>query len=276
MAETKISIIQQVARNCRDLIVDSVPASYSGSSIDIAKLIHPRVGQLKGKFLYIYSGSLAGVDRVITGFEPANNRVSFDQVFGSLPGDADQMIITDFWEYSEYSNMLNQAMRIARNHFLQDVSATLDMVATQSEYPVPSGMEYVNSLRVVPSGNTNYAADSYASSVFVIEPRMFRIEKTPVGSSVIVIDPRQVELSTFDDSWFRVMGQAKPSILENDSDVVPDDLEAYLIARTTMLISEQRAVENKFWSTKFKTYALMTSDLEEYIYRNAYGKRVGA
>ena len=99
---TKIGLITQVARNLGDLILDGVPASLTGSSIDNLSLVHRNAENLTGKYCFIYSGGGAGQDRVIGSFAPANKRLIFDQAFSPVPSTNSNFIITGVFPKADY------------------------------------------------------------------------------------------------------------------------------------------------------------------------------
>ena len=89
----RIDAVKAIARNMRDLITDTTPASLTGSSIDALRLVHPVTDQIKGKDFYIYSGAGNGQERIITQFLPANNRCIFDEVFVTTPSTNSNFVI---------------------------------------------------------------------------------------------------------------------------------------------------------------------------------------
>jgi len=271
----KFGVIKEVAYNLSDLVVDSVPVSLTGSSLDMAELIHPLDDQLKGNTAYIYDGAGAGQERIVSEFNIPQNQVVFDQVFSVTPSLNSQVAIFKFWKYSDYKHAVDRAMGKAKHIYLEERVATMALVGSQYEYPVPSGFEYISTLRLVPSSNTNYSADTDTERVFELPPRMFRIEPNAVGTYVIVIDPRRIDLDNFTNHWVNVVGQAKPDVLGSDNTTVPDDIEEYIIAFATAHLASMRINENKEWITKFRLYKSDKDDLEEYIFRHRQGKGVG-
>ena len=270
----RMDSIKASSRNLRDLVVDTVPASLTGSTIDADDLIHPVSGQLKGFNLYLYGGAGAGQARVITDFLPANNRV-VTRGFGSIPSTNSSIVIFEKFRKDEYDNALDRIIGIARGKYLENRVATLSIVATQYEYAVPSGFEYIRALRLVPSGYSDYDADDEVSRIFEFPHTSWRIESNPLGTFIIVFDRRKVSLDSFDEEWVRVIGQAKPFIGATDNATIPEALEEYLIQGTSMMMASQRIDENREWQAKFYMFRDMTRDLEDYIYRHRMGKKVG-
>lgn len=272
----RITAIKSISRNLRDLIVDSVPASLTGTSIDCVKLIQPLTNQLKGVDFYIYSGAGAGQNRIVTNFIPANNRSTFDEAFITTPSTNSAFLMFQFFNKDDYDNALDRMVGAAKLRYLEDKVATLALVATQYEYPVPSGFEYISMLRLVPSGNNDYGADDEVNRIFELPPRYWRVEANAVGTYVIVIDSRKIDLDNFNNQWVNVLGQVKADISATDNATIPVALEEYLINGASMLMSSQRITESQEWKTKFYFFRDLVKGLEDYIFRPRYGKRVGA
>lgn len=233
----RMGIIKNCALNLYDLLVDGIPASLTGSTIDHLNLVQPLSQQLQGAYFYAYSGAGAGQERVVGSFNPTNRRICFPQVFSSLPSINTNFILTKKYPKSQYDNALNRAIGIARMKNLTEKVATLSLVATQYEYAVPTGMEYISTLRLVPSGNTDYAGDSVVDAVWEIAPRFWRIERNAGGSYTISFNPTKINLSPYDKYVVRVNGQAKPDITGTDNATVPAELEEYLTSMTSLLMT---------------------------------------
>ena len=277
----RIAALRAIAQNIGDLLVDSTVASTTASQIYNGQFVFTREGQLIGKHLYIDTGAAAGQSRLIGSLHPANGYVIVAQAFSSVPSVNSTFFITEKANKAEYDNAIDRAFGIARTRYLEDRVATLQLVATQYEYPVPSGMEWISTLRLVPSGNTDYNAASKVDTIFEIPPRYFRNEINAVGSYVIVLDSRQINLDDFDEEWVNVIGQAKPSPIGSDNSIVPAELEEYLIAAASMNMASRRMGENQEWVRKFymfrdevKGRGLSEPGLEDYIFRHGRGRRV--
>lgn len=275
----RIDSIKAAARNLRDLVVDTTPASLCGSYIDADALIHPISGQLRGCGFYFYSGAGAGQQRTVGSFDPTYNRLGFPQAFTTLPSTNSKFLLFEHFSKDEYDNALDRMVGVAELKFLEEKVATLTLVATQYEYAVPSGYEYIRTIKLVPSGSTDesdYGGDDEVSRIFEFPPRYWRIEPNAAGSFNIIFDPRKIDLGDFDDECAKIIGQAKPNISPTDNATIPKALEEYLINGASMLLSSQRISEGQEWRTKFQIFRDMTQGLEAYIYRTRYGKRVGA
>ena len=271
----RITAIKAISREIRDLILDATPASLAASHMDFLALVQPVTNQLQGKDSYIYSGAGAGQGRIVTSFLPANNRVIYQEVFTTLPSTNSNVLIFDHFRKDEYDAALDRLLGMAKLKFLEEKTATLSIVATQYEYPVPSGLEYISTLRMVPSGSSDYDSDDYTSRLFEFSPRYWRIEANPLGTFVISFDRRKLALDDFDKDWLRVMGQAKPSIGGTDNATIPEDLEEYVVNGASMLLASQRISEGREWQAKFYMFRDIHRDLEEYVFRHPRGKRVG-
>lgn len=277
----KSDLIISVARNCGDFILDGVPASLTGSTVDHLNLIFPLSQQMQGAGFYIYSGAGAGQERVVGSFTPASHRMVFPQVFASIPSVNSAFLVTKKFLWGDYKNALDRYMGIARSKHLVDKVATLALVATQYEYPVPSGMEYIQTLRIVPTGNSDYAADSVVDSIFEIPQRFWRIEKNVGGSYTISVDPRKINLGEFDNYICRVNGQSRPDLMGSDNATALPELEEYLINGATMHMASLLPQTNTgglnplFYMYKDVVKGSQGSPgLEDYIYTYPSGKKV--
>ena len=268
----KIDAIIAIANNMGDLIVDARPVSLTGSTLQFNELVHPQSGQLQGVWGYIYAGAGAGQERVVGSFNPATNTVVFPQVFASVPSTNSDVMLTKEWRKADYDAALNRYIGIARTRFMVERTATLALVATQYEYPVPSGIEWIRTLRLIPSTNSDYDAVDDVREIFELPPRLWRLEVNQGGSYLITINRLKQSLEDLDNQLVFVMGQAKPDIAATDNATIPEDLEEFLITGASMLLSSQR--EGTEWGRKFQMFRESYRPLEDYISRHGYGKKV--
>jgi len=277
----KSDLITSVMRNIGDFVLDGVPGSLTGSSVDHLSLIFPLPQQMQGFGFYIYSGAGAGQERVVGSFNAANHRMVFAQGFGSIPSVNSNFLVTKRFLYSDYKNAIDRYMGIARSKHLVEKVGTIALVATQYEYAVPSGMEYISTLRLVPTGNTAYDDDSIVDTIFEIPPRFWRIEKNVGGSYVIAVDSRKISLFDFGGYVCRVNGQGKPDALGTDNATALNQLEEYLIAGASMHMSSllpgtDRGLNPLFYMYKDIVKGTQGSPgLEDYVFSYGHGKRVG-
>lgn len=278
----KITAITSVSRNLRDLIADTIPSSLAATHMHSANLVHPVTDQLKGKDAYIYSGAAAGQERIVTAFTPRSGAVNgilqFAQPFGSVPSVNSRFLVFDYWTKPEYDNAIDRMIGLSELKYLRETVATISIVPTQYEYSVPSGYEYISTLRLVPSGGSNYSdydADDEVQRLFELPSRYWRIEANPLGTFVIAFDPQKIDLDDFDGQAIRIMGQAKADAIGTDNATIPRALEEYLIAGASMILASQRIGENQEWRIKFGMFRDMTQGLEDSIFRPRRGRRVG-
>jgi len=100
----KIEMIKAISRNLRDLVVDSVPASLTGSTVDVLKLIHPNAKQLQGKHFFIYEGGGFGQSRIVGTLDTANRRIYFTEGFTTVPSTNSKFVIFDEFDIDDYKN----------------------------------------------------------------------------------------------------------------------------------------------------------------------------
>ncbi len=276
----RIDLVKAIARNLGDLVVDAVPASMTASTIDCLSLFQPNPGQLTGKYVYIYSGAGSGQSKVIGSFNPTLKRLVFPEGLGSIPSVNSNFILTLRHSRDDYSNAIDRYVGFARTRNLIDAVATAALVATQYEYPVPSGMEYVNTLRLVPSGNTDYRASDEIQTRFEIPPRYWRIESNVGGTRCITIDSRQFNLDEVDNYVIKIFGQAHPNVGTTDASAIPDELVEYLIAGASAQlvstnISTDGKIDPRFYMYRDQVSGRQTAPgLEDYITTSIRGKKV--
>jgi len=273
----RIDAIKAVSRNVSDLIIDSSPASAGASFMDFLALVHPVTNQLQGRDAYIYSGGGLGQQRTVTSYDATNRRVVFKEVFTTAPSTNASVVIFGHFRKDEYDAAVDRVVGMAGLKYLQEKVATLALVATQYEYAVPSGFEYINSLRLVPTASnaTDYEAEDYVNRMYEFSPRYWHIEANPLGTFVIAFDPRKISLDSFDNYNIRVMGQSKAAINPTDNATIPEPLEEFIVQGASMLLASQRINENREWQAKFYMFRDLYRDLEDYIFRHPRGKRVG-
>ncbi len=271
----RIDAVKAVAYNLRDLIADTIPASLAASHVDVAKLVHPITDELKGRDFYIYSGAGVGQQRTVTGFTPANNRLTFDQVFASMPSINSNFLVLDFFSKDEYDYALDRMIGAAKMRYLQEMVATIEIIGTQYEYAVPSGMEFINTFRLVPTGASDYGSDDEVSLGFELPPRYWRVEANPLGSFIVAFDRRKVDLDNYDEQWVRIMGQAKPNVAATDNATIPAEIEEYVVSGATRDMALSRIDEGKRWQTLYYNYRDMNREQEAYIFTARRGKEVG-
>ncbi len=269
-----ISLYEAVARNMRDVAAKGT-GSATGTVVYSSAFIHPVADQLKGKSLYIYDGAGAGQMRTITKSIVGSKSVEIGVQFTTTPSINSGFLVFNKFEAEDYENSMNRAMGWAKLRHLEEKSATLSIVPTQYEYPVPSGYEYISTLRLVPSGGTSYSdygADDEVQRLFEIPTRFWRIEANPLGTFVISLDPQKIDLNSFDGQAFRVMGQVKPDFTAT---LISEDMEEYIVSAASMLMCSQRISENQEWRSKFAMFRDTTKDLEQVIWTRPRGKKVG-
>lgn len=277
----RITAIKAIARNLKDLVVDTIPATLSSTEVRANKLTHPIDNQLKGYPFYIYSGAGAGQARVVGTHTASLKCLVFAESFSSIPSTNSNFVLFSHWDKDEYDNALDRSIGWAKLRYLEGKVATMELAASQYEYATPSGFEYISGIRLVPSGSTDYGDSTDVRTQFEFHPRYYRIEPNAKGTYIIIFDRRLVNLDDFDEQMVNVVGQMKPDINATDNATIPEDLEEYVVAASSMLLSSQRMNENQEWRSKFYMFrdevkgSKGMPGLEEYIHRSRYGKRIG-
>uniref|UniRef100_A0A6H1ZTL4 Uncharacterized protein n=1 Tax=viral metagenome TaxID=1070528 RepID=A0A6H1ZTL4_9ZZZZ len=266
-----ISFYESVARNLGDIKAKGTPTGCTGTTLDSNMLLQPFRGQLQGKEVFIYSGGGAGQARIIPTFDPTNNRIYIEPAWDTIPTASSKFIIFDKYFTEDYESAMNRAIGICRLKHLNNMVATMQIVATQYEYTVPSGMEWISTLRIVPSGNTDYGAHIDTKQVFEFPPRYWHIGANPGGSYVIAFDSRKIDLDDFNEEVCYIMGQCKPDFAGT---LISEELQEFVVAHSSMLLSLQRINEGQEWQRKFYAFRDMARSLEDYIFSYGHGKSV--
>ncbi len=270
---TDISIYEPIGRSIGDVLVQGTPTGATATTMDSNVLIFPDAQKLKGKELFLFEGQGAGQARTITLFDPSTNRVTIEPQFSIVPTADTKFLIFEHYQVQDYENAMNRSMGKVKLRHLVDMVATASFVATQYEYAVPSGMEWISTLRLIPSGNSAYRDHIDIRNIFEIPPRFWRIEANQGGSYIIAIDPRQINLNDFNGQIFDIKGQSKPDF---GGTLIEEDLQEYIIMNSSMLLTSQRVMEDQEWRNKFIMFRDEVRTLEDYIVRNGRGKHVGS
>ena len=274
MADT--SIYEAMGRNLGDVLTKGIPTGCTATTLDSNSLIYPLTDQLKGKEVYIYEGEGEGQARTISAYTsyavPTGGRITVNPPFTTIPTANSRFLLFDHFKVEDYENAMNRYIGITRLLHLNEKVATMALAATQYEYAVPSGFEYINNLRLVPSSHTDYAEDDEVARVFELPQRYWRIESNASGTYVIAFDARKINLDDFDDEWVNIMGQAKPDF---SAASMAEDVQEYIIAGASMLLASQRIAENMEWRLKFGMFKQMKDELEVHMFTYRRGKRVG-
>ncbi len=267
----KTEIFKSIAQNLGDLVTDDTVASSSSTSLDLPSLVHPQSGQLKGNNLFIYSGGGSEAFRVISDFTPLSKRVIVAQAFTTTPSTNAKVAITKQFDKPSYYNAIERAVGLARLYHLEEHTATMQLMGSQYEYSVPSGFEYITSLRLVPSGNSSYDSYDETRQIFELSTSYYRVEPNPLGTMCIIFDSRHIDLDNIDEQWVRVYGQSRIA----SASTVPDDISEYVIVKATSLLASRKITDGTEWKDKFTTYRDDAKTLEKYLHVPRRGIRVG-
>ena len=275
MPET-VSLYESIGRNLGDIFAKGVPiATVTGTSFESNVLVYPYSRQLVGKEVFWYSGLGAGQARIVASFDPANNRIIHEQAYTTVPTTSSSFIIFDRFRSEDYESAMNRAIGKARSLHLDNFVATIAIIATQYEYIVASGMEFISNIRFVPSSSSDYGDDTEVRQVFELPPRYWRIEGNQGGSRVIAFDARNINLDNYDGQICRVEGQAKPDFAGTQ---VADNLQEFVIDYASMLMSSQK--DGNEWTRRFYMFRDeikgrgTAMGLEDSIFSHARGKKV--
>jgi hypothetical protein len=274
-----ISLYESVGRRIGDIFAKGTPSNCTATTFDSRILIQRQESQLRGKEVFWYSGAGAGQSRTVASFDPANNRVIHEEQYDINPDASSKYIIFDKFRTEDYESAMNRAIGKVGLGYLGEMSATMAIVATQGDYPVPSGMAFVENIRFVPSQGTDYGALTNTRNTFELPPRYWNIEGNQGGSRLIVFDPRKVNIANYDGQICRIEGQCRQDFTGT---LIPSDVQEYVIAYAAMELASQK--DGSEWSRRFyllrdeikgKSDGYNSSPgLEDLIYRQGRGRKV--
>ena len=246
----RLDLTAEVSRILGDLLLEGTIDTASGSGIADTDIIFPNAGQLRGKEVYIHT-TITGSQRQarIIATYPGAGSLSVTPSFNPVPTVGDQYFIFDRFRYSDIEGALDSAIRRAREIHLIDGLGTLSLVATQWEYAVPSGLRFIHSLRVVPSGNTDFELDD----TWPIERYAWAVKTNPNGSRIISFDPRFIDVADMDNDIVQVLGHRRPNDMTVPT-VESEIPENFLINHAAAILCMRRLGEGAEWIERYKYF----------------------
>lgn len=267
----KWELYKEIARNLGDLVLESNPSSASVNSIVCSDLIYPQANQLAGNQVFIGTGAAAGQARVVASYNVGSMALYVTPAFGSLPSTNSAFMVFQSFKDRDYRGVIDRAFGIAKNLYYESYYTTVTLVATQYEYTVPSGMDAVTYLQLVPTSGSDYSSASEIQNQFELKPPIWRLEK-----NTIIFDPRHVTMTDLDKTLCRVYGQSRPTSMPTDNSTVPSMLEEYLIDRGSQLLAVRNMgrdnSDNKEWTSKYGMWRDNADKLEKYIVTQMRGE----
>lgn len=248
MSET-VSIYESIGRNLGDIFAKGVATNGTGTTFESRVLVNPNARQLVGKEVFWYSGGGAGQARLVASFDPANNRIIHEQEYSTIPTEGSAFIVLNNFRSEDYESAMNRAIGKARSVHYDSYVATIAITATQYEYLVASGMEYIESIKFVPSSGSDYQNIEDIAHIFELPPRDWSITGNQGGSRIIAIDPRKANLDGFDNQICRVEGQCKPDFTGT---TVSEELQEFVIQFSSMLLASQK--DGNEWARRYYTF----------------------
>lgn len=233
MGFTKIDLIKKVARSVEALVIDSTLATPTADTFNDKRLAFQNAEQLEGKQVYVYGApTFTPVDAVIKTFVPgAVPTIRTQPTLSTIPTAGQAYLILDYYKIDELKEAVEDAIKAAGKFYLIPATTTITLIATQYEYTVPSGLNYVNRLHFIPTLGTDFAE----LDNFPIPRGVWWIQ-----SKKIVFNPELIDLDDYDKKRVRVCGQGRPPLLELDDATYDDILEEYLVAWATRKLCVKR------------------------------------
>uniref|UniRef100_A0A6M3IZB8 Uncharacterized protein n=1 Tax=viral metagenome TaxID=1070528 RepID=A0A6M3IZB8_9ZZZZ len=245
MSET-VSLYESIARNLGDVLVKGVATNCTGTAFQSSVLINRDALAFNGKDCYFYSGLGAGQSRAVGSFDPANRRIIVEDTFGTIATINTSFMIFDKFTTEDYESAMNRAIGKAKLIALQEFVGTIALVATQYDYAVPSGMEYIDGIRLVPSSGSDYANVDTIRRVVELPMRWWAVNGNQGGSRLIIFDSRYVNMDNYAGMICRVEGQSKYDFAGTQ---INAGVEEYVIQYASMVMSGQK--EGKEWDRRF-------------------------
>jgi len=259
----KAELYKEIARNVGCLTLETTATGGSTNSIVSTDMVYPQTDQIRGQEVYIWSGAQAYNSRVVASFNTGSDAAHIVPALSAAPSTNSQFILLKQFRIADMKGAVDRAFGIARNLYYDTYYTTITLVASQYEYTVPSGLDAVGYLQLVPTSGSDYMDDSDISSVFEIKRGYWKLEK-----NIIVFDPRIINMDNYDLKSCRVYGQSRAPAIPSDSSTVPSMLEEYLIAKGSQLIA------SRIDTTKYNQFKGMADDLEKYLRTQVRGDLV--
>lgn len=270
-----VSIYESIARNLGDIYAKGTGTNCTATTAQSNALTFPNSQQLSGKEIYWYSGAGAGQARIIASFNVGSHAVIHDYKYDTTPSDNPKFLIFRKFRAEDYESAVNRAIGKVRLVHLDDFVATMALNATQYEYVVPSGMEWISTIKFVPSAGSDYRSNDDIKNISELPPRFWRIEGNQGGSRIIAFDSKQVNLNNFDKQICRVEGQCKPDFNGTN---VSESLQEYVITHASMVMAgTDKEFDKLFYMMRNEIQGKPQSGqpgLENYIYSNPRGRKV--
>lgn len=240
----KIDLIKRVVRNMQAMVVESNIGVATNNTLVDANLFFQNNEQLKGKYLYAYgTPTYSAFHRLITNYGGTPTvQVAPSWGTSAAPTLNQSYFIMDGYRIEDLKDLAEQAIKAAGKHYFPRTYATFQVVATQYEYTIPSGMAFISELHFVASGSTEHSE----LDQFAIPRKVWS-----VGNSKIVFNPEVIDLDTYDDNYIQMIGQSRPPLLANDHSTYDDILEEYLVAYCERELSKRRIGEGQEWLAKY-------------------------
>ena len=246
----RLDLTRAIAQVLGDLLLDATIDGASSTIINDTELVFANPGQLRGKELYIYA-NVAGTTRQARTIAtyPGLGTLSVIPSFNPIPTIGDKYFVFDRFRYSEIEGALDSAIRRGREIHLIESLGTLSLVATQWEYAVPSGLRFIHSLRVVPSGNTDFELND----TWPIERYAWAVKINPNGSRIISFDPRFIDIADMGNDIVQVLGHRKPNNMAIPT-VESEIPENFLVNHAASLLCLSRLGEGPEWLEKHRYF----------------------
>ena len=254
-------VIKSVADMIGDLLVEGTVKptgwGYTFNSDDFRRF--PLANQLKGYCIYFNNAAtLTGQQSYIASHAAGSPTIC---VVPSLPGqplENDKFLLLKEFSGADYWETLKRAHNRGRDIYLIPFMATISLVATIWEYAVPSGFKWIDELRIVPSGHTDYDLDN----VLVLHRGDWDIRANAQGTQVIMFDPRFIDLDEYDKEIVYIIGQRKPKDIAapvSGSINTPEVPEDFLVYKMAALMSQKKLIKD--WNQV--QFLVRESDREE-------------
>jgi len=242
-----VSLYESIGRNLGDILHKGAsPTNATTSGFTALSLINKDPAVFNGKDIYFYSGGGAGQSRVCASLNVASRQILVQELFDTIASVNTKFLVFNNFNTEDYESAMNRAIGKAKLLALQEYVGTMAIVATQYDYVVPSGMEYIDGIRLVPSAGSDYANVDSMRRVTELPPRIWDIQGNVGGSRFIIFDPRYINMDNYDKFICCIEGQSK---YDFSGTQINSEVEEYVIAYSSMVLSGQK--EGKEWDRRF-------------------------
>ncbi len=264
----KIDLIETVARDLGEFVTRDNPTAVTPTSVDANTLIHPSSTQLNG-YNYFEFGATATQDRVISEFDPANNRLLVAESFSPTPSTNSEFIIFKSFTGNDFEFAFRQAYAEYYNfrNNLRDVwdARIAQLSPMQTNWNSERTKEQSNWLDIKVADQVNWVAEQTNWKVsldesWIISHNNIKVKfKNPVFAlptlSIVTpgsLVPGTMPVGTLFIPSLSLLSVPTISSIGSYESLIPDD--TVLVNTMLGVLSGRKVDEDREWQQKFTNY----------------------